>query len=221
MRGGGRAVIRVLVADDHPVFRRGLAGVLADADDVAVVGEAEDGAAAVTLAQEVSPDVVLMDLNMAGTGGVEATRLILERTPRTAVLVLTMYEDRDSISAALRAGARGYLVKGASGERILRAVRAVADGEAVFGEGIAAEVLGRLVDDPRAARGGPFPTLTDRELEVLDLIAAGRSNTEIARTLVVSDKTVRNHVSNIFSKLGVPDRAQAIVRARQAGLGLG
>jgi DNA-binding NarL/FixJ family response regulator len=221
MRGGGRAVIRVLVADDHPVFRRGLAGVLADADDVAVVGEAEDGAAAVTLAQEVSPDVVLMDLNMAGTGGVEATRLILERTPRTAVLVLTMYEDRDSISAALRAGARGYLVKGASGERILRAVRAVADGEAVFGEGIAAEVLGRLVDDPRAARGGPFPTLTDRELEVLDLIAAGRSNTEIARTLVVSDKTVRNHVSNIFAKLGVPDRAQAIVRARQAGLGLG
>jgi DNA-binding NarL/FixJ family response regulator len=162
-----------------------------------------------------------MDLNMAGTGGVEATRLILERTPRTAVLVLTMYEDRDSISAALRAGARGYLVKGASGERILRAVRAVADGEAVFGEGIAAEVLGRLVDDPRAARGGPFPTLTDRELEVLDLIAAGRSNTEIARTLVVSDKTVRNHVSNIFAKLGVPDRAQAIVRARQAGLGLG
>jgi DNA-binding NarL/FixJ family response regulator len=212
-------VIRVLVADDHPVFRRGLAGVLAEADDMTVVGEAEDGATAVALVAEASPDVVLMDLNMEGTGGVEATRMIVERAPGTAVLVLTMYEDRDSISAALRAGARGYLVKGASGDRIIRAVRAVADGEAVFGQGVAAEVLGRLVDDPRVARSGPFPTLTDRELEVLDLIAGGRSNTEIARSLVLSDKTVRNHVSNIFAKLGVPDRAQAIVRARQAGLG--
>ena len=129
-----------------------------------------------------------------------------------------MYDDRDSVTAALRAGARGYLVKGSSGERIVDAVRAVSSGEAVFGAGVAAEVLGRLADQ-RGARSGPFPTLTERELEILELIAAGSSNPEIARTLVVSDKTVRNHVSNIFAKLGVPDRAQAIVRARQAGLG--
>ena len=212
-------MIRVLVADDHPVFRRGLAGVLAEADDVTVVGEAADGSEAIALAAESGPDVILMDLNMEGMGGVEATKLILEASPQTAVLVLTMYGDRDSVSAALRAGARGYLVKGASGDRILHAVRAVADGEAVFGAGVAADVLGRLVDDPRTARGGPFPTLTERELEVLGLIAQGRSNAEIARTLVLSDKTVRNHVSNIFAKLGVPDRSQAIVRARQAGLG--
>jgi DNA-binding NarL/FixJ family response regulator len=156
---------------------------------------------------------------MAGTGGVEATRGILAGAPEVAVLVLTMYDDRDSVTAALRAGARGYLVKGSSGERIVDAVRAVASGEAVFGSGVAAEVLGRLAEPPRGARSGPFPTLTQRELAILELIAGGNSNSDIARALVVSDKTVRNYVSSIFAKLGVPDRAQAIVRARQAGLG--
>jgi DNA-binding NarL/FixJ family response regulator len=213
-------VIRVVVADDHPVFRRGLVGVLGEADDVDVVAEAADGEQAVAVAVTERPDVVLMDLNMAGTGGVEATRRIATAAPEVAVLVLTMYDDRDSVGAALRAGARGYLVKGAGGERIVDAVRAVAAGEAVFGADVAAQVLDRLVDQ-RSPREGPFPTLTERELEVLDLIAGGSSNTEIARTLVVSDKTVRNHVSNIFAKLGVPDRAQAIVRAREAGLGVG
>ena len=212
-------MIRVLIADDHPVFRRGLSGVLEEADDIDVVGEAADGEQAVALVRELGVDVVLMDLNMAGTGGVEATRRIVEGAPEVAVLVLTMYDDHDSVSAALRAGARGYLVKGAVGERIVGAVRAVAGGEVVFGAGIASDVLGQLADKSRGARQGPFPTLTERELEVLQLIATGRSNTEIARALVVSDKTVRNHVSNIFAKLGVPDRAQAIVRARQAGLG--
>ena len=211
-------MIRVLVADDHPVFRRGLVGVLEESDDIDVVGEAADGEQAITLVAQDRPDVVLMDLNMAGTGGVEATRRIVEGAPDVAVLVLTMYDDRDSVTAALRAGARGYLVKGSSGERIVDAVRAVSSGEAVFGAGVAAEVLGRLADQ-RGARSGPFPALTERELEILGLIAGGSSNTEIARALVVSDKTVRNHVSNIFAKLGVPDRAQAIVRARQAGLG--
>jgi DNA-binding NarL/FixJ family response regulator len=212
-------VIRVLVADDHPVFRRGLVGVLEESDDIEVVGEAADGEQAIVLVTQDPPDVVLMDLNMAGTGGVEATRGILAGAPEVAVLVLTMYDDRDSVTAALRAGARGYLVKGSSGERIVDAVRAVASGEAVFGSGVAAEVLGRLAEPPRGARSGPFPTLTQRELAILELIAGGNSNSDIARALVVSDKTVRNYVSSIFAKLGVPDRAQAIVRARQAGLG--
>lgn len=212
-------MIRVLVADDHPVFRRGLVGVLEESEDIDVLGEAADGEQAIALVDRDRPDVVLMDLNMAGTGGVEATRRILEKSPQVAVLVLTMYDDRDSITAALRVGARGYLVKGSSGERIVDAVRAVAAGEAVFGAGVAGEVLGRLAEPPRGARSGPFPTLTERELEILELIAAGSANSEIARTLVVSDKTVRNYVSSIFAKLGVADRAQAIVRARQAGLG--
>jgi DNA-binding NarL/FixJ family response regulator len=155
---------------------------------------------------------------MTGSGGVEATRQLSEAAPQTAVLVLTMLDDDESVHAAVRAGARGYLVKGASGERIVAAVRGVAGGEAVFGSDVAQRVLGLLAADRRAGRAGPFPMLTDREEEVLALIAAGRSNTEIARHLVLSDKTVRNHVSNVFSKIGVADRAQAIVRAREAGL---
>jgi DNA-binding NarL/FixJ family response regulator len=212
-------MIRVLVADDHPVFRRGLSGVLEEAADIDVVGEAADGDEAVALASRLAADVVLMDLNMDGTGGVEATKRLRDEAPGLAVLVLTMYDDRDSVSAALRAGARGYVVKGADGERIAEAVRAVAAGEAVFGAGVATEVLGQLAGATRGTREGPFPTLTDREVEVLEHMARGRSNSEIARDLVVSDKTVRNHVSNVFAKLGVADRAQAIVRAREAGLG--
>ena len=209
-------MIRVLVADDHPVFRRGLVGVLEEAADILVVGEVANGDDAVAAVLAERPEVVLMDLNMPGIGGVAATRRIVEQAPGVAVLVLTMYDDRDSVSSALRVGARGYLVKGASGERILDAVRAVADGEAVFGAAVAGDVLGRLADQ-RGSREGPFPSLTDRELEILQLIAAGRSNGEIAGLLVVSDKTVRNHVSNVFDKLGVWTRAQAIVFAKDRG----
>jgi DNA-binding NarL/FixJ family response regulator len=170
------------------------------------------------LASELKPDVVLMDLHMAGSGGTAATRRLSDEAPEVAVLVLTMLDDEESVHAALYAGARGYLVKGASGDRILQAVRAVAAGEAVFGADVAGLVLGRLTAERRAVRAGPFPMNTDREEEILTLIAIGRSNTEIARHLVVSDKTVRNHITNIFAKLGVTDRAQAIVRARDAGL---
>lgn len=213
--------VRVLLADDHPVYRKGLAGVLAEADDIDIVGEAVDGADVLVQAVELRPDVVVMDLHMPTVNGVEATRRLAVEAPGVSVLVLTMFDDDESVHAAMRAGARGYLVKGAAGERILGAVRAVAAGEAVFGADVAARVLGSLAEDRRGGRAGPFPGLTDREREILDLIAAGRSNTEIARRLVLSDKTIRNVVSNIFVKLQVADRAQAIVRAREAGLGGG
>lgn len=214
-------MIRVLVTDDHPVFRFGLTGLLDEADGIEVVGEAADGDAAVALVRELAPDVVLMDLNMAGAGGIDATRRILELSPQTAVLVLTMSEDDESVHAALRVGARGYLVKGAAGERIVTAVRAVAEGDVVLGAAVAAAAVERIVARSRTSRQGPFPMLTAREEQVLDLIARGWSNAEIARHLVVSDKTVRNTVSSIFAKLAVPDRARAIVRARDAGLGAG
>ncbi|WP_328518686.1 response regulator transcription factor [Kribbella sp. NBC_00359] len=212
-------MIRVLVADDHPVFRRGLVGVLTEEPEVEVVGEAGDGDAAMALAAELGPDVVLMDLHMEGTGGIAATRRLTAELPDIAVLVLTMLDDEESLHSALRAGARGYLVKGASGDRILQAVRAVAAGEAVFGADVAGLVLGRLISERRTVRPGPFPMLTDREEEILTLMSHGRTNIEIARRLVVSDKTVRNHITNIFAKLGVADRSQAIIRARDAGLG--
>jgi DNA-binding NarL/FixJ family response regulator len=211
-------VIRVLIADDHPMFRRGLRGVLEEADDVTVVGEATDGAEAVSLAVAENADVVLMDLAMATTGGIEATAELAARAPDVAVLVLTMATDEGTAHAALRAGARGYLVKGAAGQEILTAVRSVAAGNAVLGATVAQSLIARAVE-PALRRSGPFPELTDRECEVLDLLARGLSNHEIARTLVLSDKTVRNHVTNLFGKLGVPDRARAIVLARERGLG--
>ncbi|NES27945.1 response regulator [Micromonospora terminaliae] len=213
--------MRVLIADDHPVFRAGLTGVLEDAPDIEVLAAAEHGADALDLAVRLRPDVVLMDLHMPVVNGVEATRRLVAAAPEVAVLVLTMFDDDESVIAALRAGARGYVVKGADGDRIVGAIRAVAAGEALFGSGIAAGVLRVLAAHRRGDRPGrPFPMLTDREREVLDLIAAGLGNREIARRLNLSDKTVRNHVTNIFAKLRVADRAQAIIRARQAGLGL-
>lgn len=211
--------VRVLVADDHPVFRKGLVGVLDESPDIEVVGTAADGAEAVEMAAQLRPDVVLMDLHMPGMGGVEATRLVTAQRD-VDVLVLTMSADDDSLFAATRAGARGYLVKGAGGAEIVGAVRAVAAGEAVFGTDVAARILLALAERPdHPRRDRPFPALSDREVEVLDLIAAGRRNPDIARFLVLSDKTVRNHVSNIFAKLGVTDRSEAIVLGREAGLG--
>ncbi|MGH3240107.1 MAG: response regulator [Spirillospora sp.] len=209
--------IRVLITDDHPVFRQGLKGLL-QALGVDVVGEAENGPDAVRMAAELQPDVVVMDLHMPGGNGIEATRTITRTSPRIGVLVLTMFRDDDSVFAAMRAGARGYLLKESGAEEIARAVRAVAAGEAIYGPEIARRVLTYFTDMPDPRRSA-FPELTEREREVLSLIAEGRSNSDIAGTLFLSQKTVRNHVSNIFMKLHVADRGQAIVMAREAGLG--
>jgi DNA-binding NarL/FixJ family response regulator len=211
--------LRILLADDHPVFRSGLRLLLAaEADGAAeVVGEATNGAEAVERARELQPDVVVMDLQMPELNGIEATARIVAESPHIGVLVLTMFEDDDSVFAAMRAGARGYLLKGADQAEIVRAIRAVGSGEAIFGPRIARRVIDYFATERPAAV--PFPELTAREREVLELIAQGRSNLDITRTLVLSPKTVRNHVSNIFTKLQVADRAQAIVRAREAGLG--
>jgi DNA-binding NarL/FixJ family response regulator len=213
--------LRVVVADDHPVYREGLAMVLGSLPGVTVVGEAGDGHEAVSLCQQLRPDIVLMDLSMPGLNGVEATRRIVSETPDVQVLVLSMHEGADSVVTALRAGARGYLVKGATKHEVARALQEVAAGGAVFGEGVADQVLLRVRDSSRPARRGAetFPDLTDRELEVLDLVARGLSNTAISGRLYLSDKTVRNVVSNAVAKIGARDRADAILMARQAGLG--
>jgi DNA-binding NarL/FixJ family response regulator len=209
--------LRILVADDHPVFRYGMRAILSSKPDVELVGEARDGKEAVDLALELRPDVILMDINMPGMDGIEATRSILEELPAVGILVLTMVEEDDSVFAAIRSGARGYLLKGADGEETMRAIRAVAGGEAIFGPAIAGRLTGYFAAWNDAAR--PFPELTERELDVLDLIARGRTNAAIAEALYLSPKTVRNYASNIFTKLQVADRAQAIIRAREAGLG--
>jgi DNA-binding NarL/FixJ family response regulator len=211
--------LRILLADDHPVFRKGLRALLTSLPQATVVGEAADGEQAIRLAAEQEPDVVVMDLNMPGVGGVEATRRILKARPGTGVLVLTMLEDDDSVFAAMRAGARGYLVKGSDTDEVIRAITAVGSGDAIFGPSIAGRILAFLTQPLSAYDKQLFPELTSREREVLDLIAAGTTNADIAKRLYLSPKTVRNHVSNVFAKLQVADRAQAIVRARAAGLG--
>ncbi len=211
-------LIRVLVVDDHPVFRDGMAGAIDAAGDLDAVGSCQDGAEAVAEAREQQPDVVLMDLNLPELGGIDATRQIVHDSPHVAVLVLTMLDDQDSVFAAMRAGARGYLLKGATPEEIVSGVRAVARGEAVFGPGIADRVLRYFSEAHGQPQPTPFPELTPRERELLALIAAGTSNADIARQLFISPKTVRNHISNIFTKLQVADRAAAIAKARQAGL---
>jgi DNA-binding NarL/FixJ family response regulator len=211
--------VRVLIADDHPLFREGMRGRLDRMGDIAVVGEASGGDEAVDLARELEPQVVLMDIKMPGLNGIEATREIRQASPEVGVLVLTMFEDDDSVFAAMRAGARGYLLKDSGGEGVVHAIRAVTSGEAVFGPGVAERIIGYF-SVPRSAQRA-FPELTEREEEILALVARGKSNQEIAAQLFVSVKTVRNHVSNILLKLQVADRAQAVIRARDAGIGGG
>ncbi|MGH2720080.1 MAG: response regulator [Actinomycetota bacterium] len=208
---------RVLIADDHPIVREGLRTVLGTLPDFELAGEAATGVEAVEAAAAGAPDIVVMDLQMPELDGIEAIRRIVAARPGTAVLVLTMFEDHAMLEAAMRAGARGYLLKGAGHHDIARALRSVARGEAVFGAGVADHVLGRLTgrDRPETL----FPQLTTREREVLTLLAEGRGTQDIARRLYLSPKTVRNHVAAVLAKLDVPDRAQAIAAARQAGLG--
>lgn len=213
------APIHVLIADDHALFRYGLRAMLSSVPGFEVAGEAATGEEAVALAARLRPEVVLMDIQMPDLNGIEATRLILKDNPGLGVVVVTMFEEDDSVFAAMRAGARGYVLKGADAEEVIKVVRAVANGEAHFGQEIAKKFMGFFSAPQPTALALAFPELTDREREVLDLIAQGLSNTEISRRLFVSPKTVRNHISNIFGKLRVADRAQAIVQAREAGLG--
>lgn len=211
--------IRVLIADDHSLFRQGLAVLLASLPGLEVVSEAANGHEALAATLETLPDVVLMDIQMPGGNGLEATRRILAKAPSVGILMLTMFDDDESVFMAMRAGARGYILKGADQEQLVRAIQAVARGEALFSPGIAARLLAFFQTPHPSLPLNIFPELTRRELEVLKLIAAGTGNREIARQLELSDKTVRNYISNIFSKLQVVDRAQAIIKARDAGLG--
>jgi len=209
--------ISILICDDHAHFRDGLRALLETGSEVQVVGEAPDGTIAVDASLALQPDVVLMDLTMPGMGGVEATRQLLAASPHIRVLVLSMVSDDDSVFAAMQAGARGYLLKGARKAEILRAVRAVASGEAIFDAAIASRLINYFATPPPTAT--PFPQLTSREVEILRLLTEHLTNPEIADRLGLTTKTIRNHVSNIFSKLQVASRAQAISVAREAGLG--
>jgi DNA-binding NarL/FixJ family response regulator len=212
--------IRVLVADDHRLFRDGLRALLNSVPDLEVVGEAGDGEEVVAKAAVVRPDVILMDLQLPGLNGVEATRRILQSQPSVNVLVLTMFEDTDTVLAAMRAGARGYILKDTDEEALLRSVRAVASGEALFGPGVAERLMRYLAEATPSAERAAFPELTDREREVLWLLAQGLSNQEVAQRMGISLKTARNHVSNILGRLQVADRTEAVARARAAGLGM-
>lgn len=213
-------VTRVLVVDDHPLFREGLRSLLDPVGDIEVVGEADSGEDAVARSVELNPDVVLMDIGMPGVNGIEATGAVLERCPSTRVLVITMFEEQEAIFAALRAGAQGYLLKDARPHEILRAIRAVADGEAIFGAAAGDRVRSFFASQTVAPRPpSPFEELTAREVEVLGLIARGVTNKQIAARFGVSLKTVQNHVANVLAKLHVVDRAQAALKAREVGLG--
>jgi DNA-binding NarL/FixJ family response regulator len=215
------APVRVFVVDDHTLFREGLRAVFDSIPDVEFVGEAATGDEAVERVLDLNPQVVLMDIQIPGLNGIEATRRILAARPDIGVIVVTMLEDDDSVYAAMRAGAHGYVLKGADQEQMLRAIRSVARGEALFGPDVAERLSSYFSRQAQTAGGPPFPELTDREREVLELIAEGRTNAEIARRLIISHKTVSNHCSNIFAKLEVADRTQALLRARDAGMGQG
>lgn len=211
--------IQVLIADDSAPFRQGLRAMLRTTPDMLVVGEATTGAQAIALAEELQPDVILMDLQMPEGNGLDATRRIVHTSPHIRVVVLTMFDDDDSVFAALQAGARGYLLKGALKAEVLRAIRAAGNGEAIFGPSIAQRLMQHFTQHVPGGRPRDlFPELTEREREILALMAQRLTNQEIAERLVLSGKTIRNHVSNIFSKLQVADRAEAIMRARDAGL---
>jgi len=211
--------IRVVIADDHPLFRDGLRAMFESEADIELVGEAATGLEAVSLAGQLLPDVALMDIQMPDLDGIEATRRVIAASPNTRVLVVTMFEDHDSILAAMRAGARGYVVKGVRSADAIRAIRAVAAGDAIFSPAIASRLLSMLAEASPAARPAVFPELTERERQTLELIAQGHKNAVIAERLHLSPKTVRNYVTNIFDKLQLADRSQAIVKARKAGLG--
>lgn len=216
--------IRVLIADDHALFREGLRSLLNAMPDIEVVGEASDGEVAITQVKDSQPDVVLMDINMPGVNGIEAMRLILNSHPDLGVIIVTMLEDDASVFAAMKAGARGYILKGAHHEDVLQAIRTVAGGQAVFGPAVATRMMTffqSLSTTPNSTEpSNTFPELTTREREVLQLMSHGASNKDIAEKLFISGKTVSNHITNIFSKLQVANRAQAVLRARDAGLGL-
>jgi len=214
------ASLRVLVVDDHPLFRFGLCSVLADRTDIEVIGEVAGGEAAISAARALKPDVIVMDLHLPDLPGVEATRVITAADDKVGVLVLTMFDDNESVFAAMRAGARGYLVKGSETSEVVAAITAIGRGEAIFGPPVAQRILSFLTKPLSAFDDQIFPGLSRREREILDLIATGMGNAEIAKRLSLSPKTVRNNVSNVFTKLQVADRPQAIVRARNAGLGL-
>jgi len=213
------APIRILIADDHPLFRAGLRALLDSVADTEVVGEAATGEEAVEAALALTPDVVVMDINMPGLNGIDATREILNRSEHIKVLVMTMHDDDEAVFAAIRAGARGYQLKGAAQDETLRAIRSVANGEAIFGPGIADRLQHFLATPPARDPNLAFPQLTDRELQILQLLAQHKTNAGIAAELFLSQKTVRNYVSAIFAKLQVADRVEAGLVARTAGLG--
>jgi DNA-binding NarL/FixJ family response regulator len=211
--------LRVLIADDHPLFRHGVAALLGTVPGIAVVGEAMSGDEVIAVAEELQPDVILMDIKMPELNGIEATRRVLHTSPHIRILIVTMFEDDASVFMAMRAGARGYILKDAQKAEIVAAIQAVGRGEAIFSPAIAARLIVFFAAPRPSAPAGAFPELSDRERERVGLIAKGCNNTEIATRLVLSPNTVRNYVSNIFGKLQVADRAQAIIRAREAGLG--
>lgn len=219
LAAGSSERLRVLVADDHPMFCEGLRTLLASTPDTELVGEAGSGEEAVALAAEMQPDVVVMDVQMPGVDGIEATRRIARDSPSVGVLVVTMFEDDGTVFQAMRAGARGYLLKGANYAEMLRAIRAVGNGEAIFSPAVAVRLVNYFSDIRPASMPDVFPELSNREREILDLLAGGLKNPEISARLYLSPKTVRNHVSNILHKLQAVDRTEAIIRAREAGLG--
>ncbi|HEX6383369.1 MAG TPA: response regulator transcription factor [Anaerolineae bacterium] len=211
--------LRVLIADDHPLFRHGIVALLQASAEFEVAGEARSGDEVIALAADLQPDVILMDVQMPGVNGIEATRRILHESPHIRILIVTMFEDDASVFAAMRAGARGYMLKDTEKGEMLRAISAVGSGEAIFSPAIASRLIDFFAAPRPEAPPHVFPELTAREQEILELIAQGFKNAEIAGRLVLSPRTVRNYVSSIFSKLQVVDRAQAIIRAREAGLG--
>lgn len=211
-------ILQVLIVDDHPLFRKGMRALLDSMPDVEVIGEAQTAEEAIEYAEQLQPDVILMDLQLPGSSGLDATREIVRLSPHIQILVITLFEDNDSIFAALQAGARGYILKDTDEEEMIRAIRSVGSGEAIFSPAIANHLMDYFSTSRKKIPKQVFPELTNREREILELIAIGESNHSIAERLSISLKTVRNHVSNIYSKLQVADRAQAVIKAREGGI---